>query len=390
MDKRKLILPIVVVAAVAGGWWFWKTHSGDPNTIRLSGNIELTQANLSFKYSGRLVELLVDEGAIVTKGQLLARLDLTEYQRQVEREHASVASSQSSLIQLRTSIDFQKANIESDVALKRAILQQAEARLTELQNGSRKEEIEQARASLSEAQATQKQASADWERAQTLFKNDDISAQQRDQFRRAFDAANATVRRLSESLQLAEIGPRKEQIDQQRAVVEQARASLKIAEAQRIDLKRRTEEIGMRQSDIQRAQAQAGVLDSQLSDRTLFAPFDGVVLTKGTEVGEVLSAGASVVTVGDVEHPWVRAYLSEKDLGRVKLGTPAKVTTDSFKGKHYDGKVTFISAEAEFTPKQIQTEEERTKLVYRIKIEVPNPNRELKSNMPADVEIRVQ
>ena len=390
MDKRKLILPIVVVAAVAGGWWFWKTHSGDPNTIRLSGNIELTQANLSFKYSGRLVELLVDEGAIVTKGQLLARLDLTEYQRQVEREHASVASSQSSLIQLRTSIDFQKANIESDVALKRAILQQAEARLTELQNGSRKEEIEQARASLSEAQATQKQASADWERAQTLFKNDDISAQQRDQFRRAFDAANATVRRLSESLQLAEIGPRKEQIDQQRAVVEQARASLKIAEAQRIDLKRRTEEIGMRQSDIQRAQAQAGVLDSQLSDRTLFAPFDGVVLTKGTEVGEVLSAGASVVTVGDVEHPWVRAYLSEKDLGRVKLGTPAKVTTDSFKGKHYDGKVTFISAEAEFTPKQIQTEEERTKLVYRIKIEVPNPNRELNSNMPADVEIRVQ
>jgi len=390
VDKRKLILPIVVVAAVAGGWWFWKTHSGDPNTIRLSGNIELTQANLSFKYSGRLVELLVDEGAIVTKGQLLARLDLTEYQRQVEREHASVASSQSSLIQLRTSIDFQKANIESDVALKRAILQQAEARLTELQNGSRKEEIEQARASLSEAQATQKQASADWERAQTLFKNDDISAQQRDQFRRAFDAANATVRRLSESLQLAEIGPRKEQIDQQRAVVEQARASLKIAEAQRIDLKRRTEEIGMRQSDIQRAQAQAGVLDSQLSDRTLFAPFDGVVLTKGTEVGEVLSAGASVVTVGDVEHPWVRAYLSEKDLGRVKLGTPAKVTTDSFKGKHYDGKVTFISAEAEFTPKQIQTEEERTKLVYRIKIEVPNPNRELKSNMPADVEIRVQ
>ena len=390
MDKRKLILPIVVVAAVAGGWWFWKTHSGDPNTIRLSGNIELTQANLSFKYSGRLVELLVDEGAIVTKGQLLARLDLTEYQRQVEREHASVASSQSSLIQLRTSIDFQKAKIESDVALKRAILQQAEARLTELQNGSRKEEIEQARASLSEAQATQKQASADWERAQTLFKNDDISAQQRDQFRRAFDAANATVRRLSESLQLAEIGPRKEQIDQQRAVVEQARASLKIAEAQRIDLKRRTEEIGMRQSDIQRAQAQAGVLDSQLSDRTLFAPFDGVVLTKGTEVGEVLSAGASVVTVGDVEHPWVGAYLSEKDLGRVKLGTPAKVTTDSFKGKHYDGKVTFISAEAEFTPKQIQTEEERTKLVYRIKIEVPNPNRELKSNMPADVEIRVQ
>jgi HlyD family secretion protein len=390
VDKRKVIIPIVAVAAAAGAWWFWKAHSADPSLIRLSGNIELTQANLSFKYPGKLVELLVDEGFDVKKGQLLARLDLNEYQRQVEREHASVASSQSSLIQLRTSIDYQKANIESDVTLKRANLQQAEARLTELLNGSRKEEIEQARASLAEAQATQKQAAADWERAQTLFKNDDISAQQHDQFRRAFDTANATVRRLSESLKLAEIGPRKEDIDQQRAVVEQARASVKLAEANRIDLKRRTEEIGMRQADIQRAQAQAGVLDSQLSDRTLFAPFDGVVLTKGTEIGEVLAAGASVVTVGDVEHPWVRAYLSEKDLGRVKLGTPATVTTDSFKGKEYHGKVTFISSEAEFTPKQIQTEEERTKLVYRIKVEVPNPNRELKSNMPADVEIRVQ
>jgi HlyD family secretion protein len=390
VDKRKVIIPIAVVAAAAGAWWFWKAHSADPSLIHLSGNIELTQANLSFKYSGRLVELLVDEGAVVTKGQLLARLDLNEYQMQVRREHASVASSRSSLLQLRTSIDYQKANIESDVALRRANLQQAEARLTELLNGSRKEEIEQARSSLAEAQAMQKQASADWERAETLFKNDDISAQQHDQFRRAFDSANATARRLSESLQLSIIGPRKEQIDQQRAVVEQTRASVKLAEANRIDLKRRTEEIGMRQADIQRAQAQAGVLDSQLSDRTLFAPFDGVVLTKGTEIGEVLAAGASVVTVGDVEHPWVRAYLSEKDLGRVKLGTTATVTTDSFKGKQYPGKITFISAEAEFTPKQIQTEEERTKLVYRIKIEVANPNRELKSNMPADVEIRVQ
>ena len=389
MDKRKLILPIVVVAA-GGAWWFWKTHNGDPNVIRLSGNIELTQANLSFKYPGKLVELLVDEGAVVRKGQELARLDLMEYQHQVDREHASVASSRSSLVQLKTSIEYQRANIESDVALKRANLQQAEARLNELLNGSRKEEIEQARAALAEAEATQKQGAAEWERAQTLFKNDDISAQQRDQFKRAYDTSNATVRRLSESLRLVEIGPRQEQIDQQRAAVEQARAALKLAEANRIDLQRRIEEIPMRTADIKRAEAQADVLDTQFSDRTLFAPFDGVVLTKGTEIGEVLAAGASVVTVGDVEHPWVRAYLSEKDLGRVKLGMNATVHTDSFPGKTYQGKVTFISAEAEFTPKQIQTEEERTKLVYRIKVEVPNPLRELKSNMPADVEIRVQ
>ena len=94
-----------------------------------------------------------------------------------------------------------------------------------------------------------------------------------------------------------------------------------------------------------------------------------------------------MVSVGDQDRPWLRAYISERDLGRVKLGAPVKVTTDSYPGKTYNGKVSFISSEAEFTPKQIQTSEERIKLVYRIKVDVENPNHELKSNMPADAEI---
>jgi HlyD family secretion protein len=274
--------------------------------------------------------------------------------------------------------------------MKRAALQQAELRLTELLNGNRKEEVEQARASLVSAQATQKQAAADWERAQTLFKNDDISAQQFDQFKRAFDSANAEARRLAESLRLMEIGPRDEDIQQQRAQVAQARAAVALSEANRIDLRRKEDEVAMREADIKRAAATAGVTDTQMDERTLIAPFDGVVLTKGTELGEVLAAGASVVTVGEIDHPWVRCYVSEKDLGRVKIGQAATVTTDSYPGRKYHAKITFISSDAEFTPKQIQTEEERTKLVYRLKVEVENPNRELKSNMPADVEIQVQ
>jgi len=112
-----------------------------------------------------------------------------------------------------------------------------------------------------------------------------------------------------------------------------------------------------------------------------------VVLVKSADVGEVLAAGATVVTVGDIEHPWLRAYINETDLGKVKLGSKARITTDSYPGKVYDGRVSFISSEAEFTPKQIQTQEERVKLVYRIKIEVDNPRHELKSNMPADAQI---
>ena len=112
-----------------------------------------------------------------------------------------------------------------------------------------------------------------------------------------------------------------------------------------------------------------------------------MVLVKSAEPGEVIAAGTTIVSIGDLDHPWLRAYVGETDLGRVKLGAKVKLTTDSYPGKIYDGTVSFISSEAEFTPKQIQTKEERVKLVYRIKVDVDNANHELKNNMPVDAEI---
>jgi len=107
-------------------------------------------------------------------------------------------------------------------------------------------------------------------------------------------------------------------------------------------------------------------------------------------VGEIVAPGTSVLTVGDIDRPWLRAYINERDLGRIKLGSAAAVTTDSFPGKTYAGHISYIASQAEFTPKQIQTQEERVKLVYRIKIELENSRHELKSNMPADAEIQVE
>lgn len=391
MSKRKVIIPVLLVA-VAGGVFGWRiTHpAADPDIIRLSGNIELTEVDLSFKLPGRLIELAVREGDDVKPGQLIARMDSNELKQQQAREGAGVESAESALVQLRSAIAWQTETIGGDIALKKAELAAAEARLLELKNGSRPQEIEAARAMAAEAEVQNTQAQRDWERAQRLYKNDDISTAQHDQFRTKSEAAAATLRRARQQLRLVEEGPRQEQIQQQRAAVDRAKAALRLAETNKLDLKRRQDELSMRQAEIARARAQAGVLDVQMNDRTLVSPIAGVVMAKSAEMGEVLAAGATVVTLGELDKPWVRGYVSESNLGRVKLGKLVDVTTDSFPGKKYKGRITFISSEAEFTPKQIQTQEERQKLVYRIKIEVENPNRELKSNMPVDAEISLK
>ncbi|MBI5281736.1 MAG: efflux RND transporter periplasmic adaptor subunit [Candidatus Solibacter usitatus] len=385
------MIPVILAAAVGGGLaWRAMRNGADTGVLRLSGNIELTQVDVSFKLPGRIVELAVDEGRDVKVGQLLARMDSNELTHQMEREKAGVESAESALAQLHMAIEYQGEAIGGDIALRRAELAAAESRLEELRNGSRPQELQSAQALLAEAAAQNTQAQRDWERAQRLYKNDDISTSQHDQFRTRAESAAAGLKRANEQLGLVREGPRREQIDQQRAAVERARAAVRLAEANRLELKRRQEEIHMRHAEIARARAQAGVLDVQMNDRTLLAPLAGVVLTKSAEPGEVLAAGATVVTLGDMDRPWMRGYVGEKDLGRVKLGMAAEVTTDSFPGKKYRGRIAFISPEAEFTPKQIQTQEERQKLVYRMKIEVENPNRELKLNMPVDAGIRLK
>jgi HlyD family secretion protein len=198
------------------------------------------------------------------------------------------------------------------------------------------------------------------------------------------------LKQVKERQDLVLAGPRVEQIDAAFAQVQRARAALKMSEANALEIRRREQELPMRRAEIERAKANLALIDSQLADTVAVSPVDGVVLVKAADVGEVLAAGTTVVTIGDIDHPWLRAYINETDLGRVKIGATASVTTDSFPGKVYEGHVSFIASEAEFTPKQIQTQEERVKLVYRIKIDLANPRRELKSNMPADAEIRLE
>ena len=389
---KKRVLPLMVLVAVIGiGSWYglrsWKKNNR--GALAVSGNIELTEVNVSFKTPGRLVERLVDEGQRVRKGMVVARLDQEQLLRQRDRIRAALASAENRLLQQGTAIEFQTENVASQIQQRQAELRQAEANLAQLLAGSRKQDIEQARAAVSGAEAALEKARKDWERAQTLFKKEDISASEFDRAKTTFEGAEAALRQVRERLGLVIEGPRKEDIEAARAMVARTQAGLRTAEAARLELKRMRQELATRRAEIDQVRAELAVVEVQLSDMVAVSPIDGVVLVKAAEVGEVLAAGTSVVTVGDLDHPWLRAYINEQDLGRVKLGDNVKVTGDSFPAKIYPGRVSFISSEAEFTPKQIQTKEERVKLVYRIKIDVENPNHELKSNMPADAEILV-
>jgi HlyD family secretion protein len=388
---KKLILAVVLIGLVgtAAVLAYRSLHTEPTNRILVSGNIELNQVDIAFKTSGRLIERTVNEGDTVHKGMVIARLDREQLLRQRETAAATLQTAQATLAESQSALKWQQATMQADLQLKNADLSAAQSQLLQLKNGARPQEIQQANAAVAAAQSQYDQAKKDWERAQTLHKDDDISTAQYDTYRTRFESTEANLKQVKEQAGLVQAGPRAETIESASAQVERARAGIKMGEANSIETTRREQDVTARRSDIERAKAQLALVDSQLADTIAISPIDGMVLVKAADVGEVLAPGTSVVTVGDIDHPWLRAYVREQDLGRVKVGSQAHVTTDSFPGKTYDGRVSFISSEAEFTPKQIQTAEERVKLVYRVKIEIDNPRHELKSNMPADAEILV-
>ena len=387
MKKRILIIILILAAAGAAVWAFRGMGKAPDNRLLISGNIELTEVTIAFKTAGRLMERTVDEGDDVKKGQVIARLDRDQLSMQREREVAGLASSESQLAQAQTAVEYQRATLAADLETRRADLKSMDARLAELQNGARPQEKLDAKAAVDSAASEVERAQRDWDRAQTLYKQDDISTAQYDQYRNRIENAQALLKQMREREALVVAGPRVEQVNAQQGQVARARGAVKMAEASELELKRREQEIATRRAEIARSKAGIALIDSQLADTVVASPVDGVVLLKAAEPGEVLAPGTTVVTIGDIDHPWLRGYINETDKGKVKIGSIVHVTTDSYPGKKYTGRLTFINSQAEFTPKQIQTQQERVKLVYRVKIEVENPGRELKSNMPADAEI---
>lgn len=385
MNRKLIPIALAVLLAVSvAAWWFGFHRRQPPGAIKISGNIELTEVNIGFRTPGQLVELTVKEGDLVKAGQVIGRLDTAQLESQKRVSEAVLASAESRLKQLGSSIDLQEQSLEAMTTQRRAELAAVEAQLRELLAGSRTQEKEQARAFAAQAEAEAVRAAADWKRAQTLFASEDITAADRDRAKAAHEATEAAVRQARERLALVEEGPRVETIEAMRAQVSRAKAALHATEAGRYDSDRLRQERTSRMAEIEQAKASLAVVETQLKDAIARSPVDGVVLVKSAEAGEVLAAGTTIATIADLAHPWLRGYVGQQNQGRVQIGAPVEVVTDSFPNRRFQGRLSFIASEAEFTPKQIQTEEERVKLVYRVKIDLENPEGVLKANMPAD------
>lgn len=377
--KVLILLPVVVVGLVLGYMYIQNKSVNNPNVIRVSGNIEITDAQLSFRIPGRVEERLVSEGETVKAGQVVARLDRTELTQEVALRKAEVQAAKAVLAELLA------GSRPEEIAQSEAAVQKAQARLNDLLAGSRPQEIAAVEAEVNRARADADRLRVEHERQKSLYEKEIISAREYDAARAAYEMAMARLEEIQERGKLIKEGSRREEI-------EQARAALREAKERYALVKKgpRKETIDQARARLQQSKEALLLSETRLSYTTLVSPLSGIALSENVEPGEYVSPGTPVVTVGDLTKVWLRAYINETDLGRVKVGQRARVTTDTFPGKRYEGIISFIAPRAEFTPKNVQTAKERVKLVYRIKVGLPNPHMELKPGMPADAEIQME
>jgi HlyD family secretion protein len=327
MNKKKVIpaVAVLLIAATAGGWWYLGSPEGqDESRLVLYGNVDIRETDLAFNNSEHIDRLLVQEGDRVRKGQLVATLH--------------------------------RERLEAEVTVAQARAAAQRAAVARLEVGSRPEEVRQARANAAAARAKLSDAQATFARIKDLSGEKLVSRQALDDAQTSLDTARADLEVAQQALALAVEGPRTEDI-------EEARALLKASEAQ------------------------LALAREVLKDTELYAPSAGVIRDRLLEPGDMVSPRTPVLTLALTDPVWVRAYAPETHLGRLAPGMSAGVSTDSYPGKNYPGWIGSISPTAEFTPKNVETPELRTRLVYQVRVHVCNPQDELRLGMPATVTI---
>jgi len=316
----------LVMGVAVLGFGCARNDAGTDSAVTISGNIEVDEVRLAFKIPGRVLERLVNEGERISSGDLAARLEETELMQELTLHRAERAA--------------------------------AVAFLAELEAGSRPQEIAAAEATVESAAAAMELARLEFVRQSELRATDAVAVREFELARAQLQVAESRVIEVRQRLDLVREGPRPETIAQAQARLAQADAVVERAE-------------------------------TQVANARLVVPFAGVVLEKHAEPGEVVAAGAPIVTIADTSRIWMRGYVNQTDLGRIRLGQEVEVRVDSFPDKSYEGRLSFISSEAEFTPKSVETRAERVTLVFRVRIELDNSSGELKPGMAADALIAV-
>ncbi len=325
MRRRLFVVLILLIAVSAGGWLIYNRYLGAASGPPVFyGNVDIREVSLGFRVSGRVAEMQVEEGDAVKAGQLIAVLD--------------------------------KQPFLDSLALQTANIAQQQANFAKLEAGNRPEEIERAKADVAARKAALENARGVYKRQQQLAKSDFASKQVFDNAATQLQAAEAQLQSAEEALKLVIAGPRKEDIAAARAALEAAKAQKQIAE-------------------------------TALADAELFAPEDGIILTRAVEPGTIVSTGTTVYTLSLQNPVRVRAYVGEPQLGLIRPGAHVELFTDTRPGKPYEGQVGFVSPVAEFTPKSVETPELRADLVYRFRIIVNDPDNALRQGMPVTVRV---
>jgi HlyD family secretion protein len=385
--KRKKALPLLLLLLVAAAisYFYFRPAGLEPLEIRTSGHIEVTEVDMSFRLPGHVARLYVDEGAWVRQGDELAELEQEILKAKQDLSEALVKELEARQASLTLAIRLKEEVLEAEIKRARAGKSAASARYESLKAGSREQEIAEAAAARDRAKVEWENRGRDFDRMKELFDARIISASQYDASRTNADAARGAYEAAEERYKLVKAGPREEVIREGKAnlmgsdaVLTAAEAAVREAEKMKLDLK-------ALQAQAEQADAQLAIAKDDLQKSRLYAPFDGFITVKNVEEKEYVQPGTPVLTLAQLDEVWVKTYVPQTQLGKVYLGRNARVISDTFPGKSYPGLVTFISQEAEFTPKNVQTKEERVKLVYRIKVTLKNPNQELKAGMPVDV-----
>ena len=369
MAKR--VIGVMIVGAILLALLLFSQQGGGP--LKVSGFIEADETRLGSRVGGRISEVLVEEGQAVTAGQVLVTLEPFDLQARRATAAAELAGKQAAYDRL-------KAGYQSEqIAQARAERDRAKAELDKLVAGPRVEEIAAAAAQLQQAEAQAELSRIVYEQKATLFERSAATQDERDTAEQQYKAGQAVVEYRQQQLQELRAGSRHEDIANAQAAHEATEQALKL-----LVNGYRLEDIAQAKAAVQAAEASLRAIESQMDELTVKAPVGGVIEAAEIHPGDVVSPNAPILSMIDPIHLWVRAYVPENHLN-LQLGQPLDVSVDSYPGRMFTGTLTFIARQAEFTPGNVQTPEDRSKQVFRIKVTLDEGADVLRPGMTADV-----